>query len=349
MRYGFWLPIFGGWLRNVDDEGMPPSFEYASRVARSAEQWGYDTTLIAELFLNDIKGPREDSLEAWSTASALAAVTNTLEIMTAIRPGFHNPAIAAKMIANLDHISRGRITLNVVSAWWEEEARQYGGIFTDHDARYERTEEFLAVLKGLWTQEIFTYQGKYYQIPDTHLAPKPIQRPYPTLYAGGESPRGKSMIAASCDAYVMHGGTVSEVAIKIADMRSRREALKKPPFSCFGMAAYVVCRDTQNRVEAELDRITQVKETSGYAGYRDFVNKSQLETTVKLQDYSVSNRGLRPNLVGTPEEIADRILAFERVGVNLLLLQFSPQLEEMERFSREVMPLVTAKRGLAVQ
>ena len=115
------------------------------------------------------------------------------------------------------------------------------------------------------------------------------------------------------------------------------------------MAAYVVCRDTQNRVEAELDRITQVKETSGYAGYRDFVNKSQLETTVKLQDYSVSNRGLRPNLVGTPEEIADRILAFERVGVNLLLLQFSPQLEEMERFSREVMPLVTAKRGLAVQ
>lgn len=345
MRYGFWLPIFGGWLRNVDDEHMPASFDYASRVARSAERWGYDTTLIAELFLNDIKGPAQDSLEAWSTASALAAVTSTLEIMTAIRPGFHNPAIAAKMIANLDHISRGRITLNVVSAWWEAEARQYGGIFTEHDARYDRTAEFLAVLKGLWTQERFTYQGNFYQIPDTHLAPKPIQRPYPTLYAGGESPRGKAMIAASCDAYVMHGGTVSEVSAKIADMRSRREALSAQPFSCFGMAAYVICRNTQKEVDAELDRITQVKATNGYAGYRDFVNQSQLETIVKLQDYSVSNRGLRPHLIGTPEEIADRILAFEQAGVNLLLLQFSPQLEEMERFSRDVMPLVAAKRG----
>lgn len=344
VKYGFWMPIFGGWLRNVEDESMPPTFEYAKKVAESAEEWGYDTTLIAELYLNDIKGPESDSLEAWTTAAALASVTSKLEIMAAVRPGFHNPAVTAKMTSNIDHISNGRFTLNVVSAWWEEEARQYAGIFTEHDARYDRTEEFLAILKGLWTQETFTYKGQFYTIENTKLAPKPVQRPNPILYAGGESERGKDVITSSCDAYVMHGGTVEEVRAKIEDMRGRREAKGGTPFLSFGMAAYVVCRDTEEEAQAELARITDVKENSGYAGFKDFVTKSQLEQTLQLYDYSVSNRGLRPNLIGTPEQIAERILAFEEAGVDLLLLQFSPQLEEMERFARDVMPLVERKR-----
>ncbi|MGX2961854.1 LLM class flavin-dependent oxidoreductase [Peribacillus sp. JNUCC 23] len=344
MRYGYWLPIFGGWLRNVEDEKMPPTFEYAKKVTQAAEKWGYDTTLVAELNLNDIKGPESDSLEAWSTAAALAAVTDKIEIMTAVRPGFHNPAVTAKMAANIDQISNGRFTLNVVSAWWEEEARQYGGAFTAHDERYERTEEFLEVLKGLWTEDTFSYDGKYYSITNTHLHPKPVQRPNPILYAGGESPRGKETIVNQCDAYVMHGGTVEEVAVKIQGMKQQREAAGKSPFSSFGMAAYVVCRDTEEQAQEELARITDVKESSAYAGYNDFISKSQLEQQVKLFDYSVSNRGLRPNLIGTPDQIADQILAFEEAGVDLLLLQFSPQLEEMERFAKQVMPLVEEKR-----
>ncbi|MGG4412006.1 LLM class flavin-dependent oxidoreductase [Niallia taxi] len=340
MKFGFWLPIFGGWLRNVDDENMPPTFDYAKKVIQSAEKWGYDTTLIAELYLNDIKGPEHDSIEAWSTAAALAAVTEKIEIMTAIRPGFHNPAVAAKMAANIDHISNGRFTLNVVSAWWEEEARQYGGFFTEHDERYERTEEFLAILKGLWTEESFSFKGKFYDIKDAKLAPKPVQKPNPILYAGGESPKGKAVIAENCDAYVMHGGTVDEISAKIKDMQDKRAELGKDPFASFGMAAYVICRDTQEEAEQELARITDVKESSAYAGFDDFVNKSQLEQQIKLQDYSVSNRGLRPGLIGTPEQIAKKILEYEDAGINLLLLQFSPQLEEMKKFSEQVMPLV---------
>jgi len=346
MKYGFWLPIFGGWLRNVEEEQMPPTFEYAKKVVQAAENWGYDTTLIAELYLNDIKGPERDSLEAWSTAAGLAAVTDKIEIMTAIRPGFHNPAVAAKMAANIDHISNGRFTLNVVSAWWAEEAKQYGGVFTEHDARYDRTEEFLQVMKGLWEEETFSYKGKFYDIENTKLEPKPVQRPNPILYAGGESPRGKETIVEHCDAYVMHGGTLEEIEIKIADMKTRRAASGREPFQSFGMAAYIVCRDTEEEVQAELERITDVKDVSGYAGYNDFVSKSQLEQQVELMDYSVSNRGLRPNLIGTPEQISDRIIAYEKAGLDLLLLQFSPQLEEMERFSKQVMPLVEAKRKI---
>ncbi len=346
MKYGFWLPIFGGWLRNVEDENMPPTFDYAKKVIQSAEMWGYDTTLIAELYLNDIKGPERDSIEAWSTAAALAAVTEKIEIMTAIRPGFHNPAVAAKMASNIDHISNGRFTLNVVSAWWAEEAKQYGGAFTEHDERYERTDEFLTILKGLWTEDTFSFKGKYYDIENTKLEPKPVQRPNPILYAGGESPRGKQSIVENCDSYVMHGGTVEEIETKITDMKTRRAEAGKDPFGSFGMAAFIVCRDTEEEVQAELERITDVKDVSGYAGYNDFVSKSQLTQQVKLMDYSVSNRGLRPNLIGTPEQIADRIIEFENAGLDLLLLQFSPQLEEMKRFSEKVMPLVEEKRKI---
>ncbi|SDK18906.1 LLM class flavin-dependent oxidoreductase [Sediminibacillus albus] len=344
MKYGFWLPVFGGWLRNVEDEGMPPTFEYTKQVVQSAEEWGYDTTLIAELYLNDIKGTDADSLEAWSTAAGLAAVTEKIEIMTAVRPGFHHPAVTAKMAANIDHISNGRFTLNVVSAWWEEEAKQYGGAFTAHDERYDRTEEFLEVLKGMWQEETFSYEGDYYQVKNAKLAPKPVQKPYPILYAGGESDRGKQAIVDNCDAYVMHGGTIDEIASKIAEMKVKREEAGKPEFQSFGMAAYIICRDTEEEALREWQRITDVKETAGYAGYEDFVSKSQLEQQVKWNDYSVSNRGLRPHLVGTPGQIAERIAAYEEAGLDLLLLQFSPQLEEMERFSKQVMPLVEEKR-----
>lgn len=344
MKYGFWLPIFGGWLRNVEDERMPATFDYVKEVAQSAERWGYSTTLIAELNLNDIKGVQADSLEAWSTAAALAAVTETLEIMTAIRPAFHNPAVTAKMAANIDRISDGRFTLNVVSAWWAEEARQYGGVFTEHDERYDRTDEFLRVMKGLWTTDGFSFKGKYYEVQNARLEPKPVQRPNPTLYAGGESPRGKRSIVESCDAYVMHGGTVEEIRTKVGEMKRLRAEAGGEPLRSFGMAAYVICRDSPEEVAAEYARVTDMKDSAGYVGYDDFVSKSQLEQQVKLEDYSVSNRGLRPGLIGTPPQIAERILAYEEAGLDLLLLQFSPQLEEMQRFSERVMPLVEELR-----
>ena len=144
----------------------------------------------------------------------------------------------------------------------------------------------------------------------------------------------------------MHGGTIEEVQEKIEDMKQRRLQLGKEAFDTFGMSAYIVCRDTEEEVQAELARIQNIQEGSpGYAGYQDFISKSQLNVNISLEDYSVSNRGLRPNLIGTPEQIAKTILAYEEVGVNLLILQFSPQLEEMQRFSEKVMPIVEQLRS----
>lgn len=338
MRYGYWMPVFGGWLRNVPDEGMEASWEYVKKLAQRSEEIGYDLTLIAELLLNDIKGMDSPSLDAWSTAAALAAVTNRLELMVAVRPTFHQPALLAKQAATIDGISHGRLSLNVVSAWWADEARRYGLHFETHEDRYARTDEWLQVVNGAWTEPRFTHKGHYYDV-DTILEPKPVRSPRPTIYAGGESEAAKNLIARTCDAYVMHGDSPERVRTKIDDMRQRREALGLPPMQ-FGMAAFAVVRPTEHEASREVERITNVAEGSpGYGNYQEWLSHTKLEQQVSPRDYSVSNRGLNAGLVGTPEQVADQVRAFESAGIDLLLLQSSPQLEEMERFAAEVMPL----------
>jgi FMNH2-dependent dimethyl sulfone monooxygenase len=340
MRFGYWLPVFGGWLRNVDDEGMEASWSYASRLARRSEEIGFDLTLVAELNLNDIKGMEAPSLDAWSTAAALAAVTERLEIMVAVRPTFHAPGLLAKQAANIDHISGGRLSLNVVSSWWATEAKKYGVQFDQHDDRYARTSEWLDVVAGMWREPVFSYSGRYYSVDEAIMEPKPVRKPRPTLYAGGESPAAKALIAEKCDAWLTHGDPPETIGAKVADLRERRDALQLPPMS-FGAAGYAVVRSTEAEAKREVERITDVRASArGFANYQDWIGNTQLEQRVSLEDYSVSNRGLRSGLVGSPEQVAERILQFERAGLDLLLLQFSPQLEEMERFAEEVIPLV---------
>jgi FMNH2-dependent dimethyl sulfone monooxygenase len=336
MRYGYWLPVFGGWLRNVADENMPATWPYVKKLAQRSEQIGYDLMLIAELNLNDIKGMEAPSLDAWSTAAALAAVTERLELMVAVRPTFHLPALLAKQAANIDHISGGRLTLNVVSSWWSDEAKKYGVGFEQHDDRYARTNEWLDVLHGVWSKDHFSYAGKYYRVEDNVLEPKPVSKPNPTIYAGGESLAAKDLIAEKCDAYLMHGDPPERVGEKIADLRERRARHDLPPLK-FGVAGYTIVRETEREAQDELKRITDVNQSAaGNANYQQWLAGTQLEQRVSLEDYSVSNRGLRSGLVGTPEQVSERLAKFEAVGVDLVLLQFSPQLEEMERFADSV-------------
>ncbi|HEX4694709.1 LLM class flavin-dependent oxidoreductase [Sphingomonas sp.] len=335
MRYGYWMPVFGGWLRNVPDEGMAASWDYVKALTQRSEQLGYDLSLIAELNLNDIKGVEQPALDAWSTAAALAAVTESIELMVAVRPNFHHPALFAKAAANIDRISGGRLALNVVSSWWADEAKQYGLQFDQHDDRYARTEEWLKVVDGLWTEDRFTFHGQFYSTEDAICSPKPAKRP--TVYAGGESEKAKTMIATQCDAYVMHGDAADAIAPKIADMAARREATGGAPMQ-YGMAAYAIVRDSEVEAKRELERITTVdKLPAGYANFDQWLSGTQLERELKIQEYSVSNRGLRPNLVGTPEQLKERIEEYEAAGLDLLLLQMSPQAEEMERFAAQVM------------
>jgi FMNH2-dependent dimethyl sulfone monooxygenase len=132
----------------------------------------------------------------------------------------------------------------------------------------------------------------------------------------------------------MHGDPPEKIQPKIQDMSARRKKWGLPRMQ-FGVAAYAIVRETEREAQDELRRITDVKQNAaGYQNYQQWLANTQLEQRVSLEDYSVSNRGLRSGLVGTPEQVAERIAEFEQAGVDLLLLQFSPQLEEMERFSK---------------
>jgi FMNH2-dependent dimethyl sulfone monooxygenase len=262
--------------------------------------------------------------------------------MVAVRPTFHNPALLAKQAANIDHISNGRLTLNVVSSWWADEATKYGIQFDKHDDRYARTSEWLDVLNGCWSQQGFSYQGKYYCVDDNVLSPKPVSKPRPTLYAGGESETAKNLIATKCDAYLMHGDPPEIVGRKIADLRSRREAAGLPPM-VYGIAGYAIVRDSEAEAKREVARITDVQQSArGYANYQQWITGSNLEQKISLEDYSVSNRGLRSGLVGTSEQVTERLEEFALVGVDLVLLQSSPQLEEMERFAAQIIQTKSA-------
>ncbi|MBW4697414.1 MAG: LLM class flavin-dependent oxidoreductase [Aphanocapsa lilacina HA4352-LM1] len=350
MRFGYWLPVFGGWLRNVEDENMTADWPYVRDLACRSEGLGFDLTLVAELNLNDIKGVQAPALDAWSTAAALAAVTKRLEIMVAVRPTFHLPALLGKQAANIDRIAGGRLSLNVVSSWWADEAKMYGVHFERHEDRYARTAEWLEVVDGVWSQDHFSYAGRYYRVDDNVLQPKPVSRPRPTIYAGGESEAAKDLIARKCDAYLMHGDPPERVAAKIADMTVRREKLGLPPMT-FGVAGYAIVRDSEREAQAELARITDVRQSAaGFANYQQWLSGTQLEQRMSIEEYSVSNRGLRTGLVGTAEQVSEQIERFLEAGVDLLLLQMSPQREEMERFSAQVirpqLPLTAAQAVL---
>jgi dimethylsulfone monooxygenase len=340
MDFGYWTPVYGGFLRNVGDEGMPAAWSYIKRISQQADALGYHTTLVPELYLNDRKGIDAPSLEAWSLSTGILAVTERLRVMTAVRAGFHLPSVIAKASATISDIAGpDRFALNVVAAWWAEEAKQYGGHFASHDDRYVQAREFVEILDGMWGADRFDYAGKYYQAEGAILSPKPTSRI--PIFAGGESEAGREAIAGFADSYVLHGGTLEEVREKVSDLDERRLRLHGRRFREFGMAAYVIVRDTEQEAQKELDRITNVDPASpGYASFEDFVAHSNLDVEVSKREYSVGTRGLRPNLVGTPEQVAERIRAYQDAGLTLLLIQSSPLHEELERIARDVFPLV---------
>jgi FMNH2-dependent dimethyl sulfone monooxygenase len=237
-------------------------------------------------------------------------------------------------------IAPGRISLNVVSSWWKDEAAQYGAPFDVHDARYARTQEWLDVVSRLLHEDTVTHHGALYQLEGTVLEPKPAAPP--PVYMGGESPKAKEIITAMADAYVMHGDAPEVIAAKVADLAARRAQAGRPPLQ-FGVSGYVICRDTRAQALAERDRILNVRASpEAYASYQDFIAGSQLESQVSVEEYSVSNRGLRSGLIGTPDQIIETLRAYERAGVGLMLLQFSPQREEMARFGAEVISRMRA-------
>ena len=208
-------------------------------------------------------------------------MTQRLELMLAVRPNYHAPSLTAKALSTLDLIAPGRISLNVVSSWWADEARQYGMPFDVHDARYQRTEEWLTVLRRLLSEPTVDHHGALYDLEGAILEPKPSKAV--DVYMGGESPRALGVIAEHGDAYVMHGDPPEVIADRVRRISELREQAGRPPLR-FGVSGYVIVRDTEAEAQAELDRVLDVRSSpEAYASYQDFVQGSQLEAELSLR------------------------------------------------------------------
>ena len=334
MRFGIWTPLphtirpeprmeraIEALKGHSSDQAPDAAFDFAVDVLQRAERHGFEVTLIATREL----GP---DLEAWTTAAALSAHTRTMELMVAVHPGILTPAMVAKMGASLDRISGGRLSLNIVNGWNVDEFNIFGNgaWLSEQDDRYTRMDEYIQIIKRLWTEDCFDFDGRFYQFQKGHLPLKPRQSPNPPIYGASRSPPGKDTIARYCDHwfvpdwrdYRRFDDTVALIKAEIVGMEER--VRRHGRTLGYGLSGHIICAPTVEEARARADAFEAYGNLARY-------NRSAMA-------------GLGACLVGTRDMIVERIKAYEQAGVGMLLLHFHPMIEGFDQFVEEIMPLV---------
>ena len=346
----WFIPTHGDGRYLATTEGAREvSLPYMTQIAQAADDLGYFGVLL----------PTGRSCEdSWIVASALAARTERLRYLVAVRPGLMQPAAAARMAATLDRVSNGRLLVNVVTGGDPVELAGEG-LFLDHATRYAVTDEFLTVWRRLMSGERVDFEGKYQKIEDGRLLYPPVQKPYPPLYFGGSSPAGIEVAADHVDLYLTWGEPPEAVAGKIAaaqaaaDQRGRKLR--------FGIRLHVIVRETEkeawaaaesliSRVDdetiaiaqktyARMDSVGQQRMSQLHGGKRD-----QLEIAPNLwAGVGLVRGGAGTALVGNPEQVAARMKEYMALGIESFILSGYPHLEEAYRFAELVFPLLPLK------
>lgn len=338
MRLGIWTPLphviraepaMEAAVRDADapgSTGEDRALAFAVEVVQAAERLGFDVTLVAERLL----GPDHS---AWIMGTALACSTRRMEIMVAAHPGLVPPQIVAKMGATLDRVSGGRFSLNVVNGWWAQEMDLFGNgaWLPGSDARYQRMDEFVQAVRGLWSEESPRLDGAYFKLDGTRLPLRPVQAPCPPIYAASRSAAGKDIVARHCDWWFAeyepelqrYDDNARQIGRDIADMRDR--AAQHGRTLGFGLSAHVIVADSEAEALAEAEALVRY-------GAHDRVAL-------------IAAKALGAGLVGTPERVAARIDAYAAIGVGCLMLRFHPMLAGLERFAAQVMPLLAEGRA----
>lgn len=343
-------PRFGVWALEEGTFGSPhhPEDPHDARWERVraqvllAEQLGYDSTLIAQLFISPY-GEDYDQGEAWTLAAALAALTDRIEIIAAVKPYTFPPAVLAKMALQIEEISGGRFAINLVNGWFTTEARRLGLTFGAHDERYAYGREWITVVRELLTGGPSTFDGRWFHTDGYRPRPVSRWRERPRIYSGGESPAARDLAADACDAWFINGQPLDRVAGLIDDVRARPRT--GAPVE-FGMAAFVIARETD----------AEAAEALAYAWEIDKRDKAEQEWITGQVDPAVAmfktfqefphigtNGGTAAGLVGSYDTVAARIQQFHEAGVELFMLQFQPFETEMTRFAEHVIPRVRGR------
>jgi alkanesulfonate monooxygenase len=325
-----------------------PDIGYIGQIARSAEQLGFTGALT----------PTSSWCEdAWLMTAALTQVTERFKFLVAFRPGLMSPTLAAHMAATFQRVSGGRLLLNVVTGGDDVEQRRFG----DHlgkQARYERAGEFLHIVRELWRGEPVTFAGRHYDVRAGQIIPAPV---WPPIYLGGSSEPALDVAARYADVYLTWGEPPGAVADKLDEVRKRAKAAGRE--LRFGIRLHVITRDTAAQAWAQaqrlldgldpaaIERAQAIQRASQSEGQRRMTalhggRTDALEVSPNLwAGVGLVRGGAGTALVGSHEEVADRMAEYYSLGIDEFILSGYPHLEEAYTVAEGVMPILR-RRGL---
>jgi dimethylsulfone monooxygenase len=344
LKFAYWVPnVSGGLVISNIEQRTSWDLDYNIKLARIAENSGFDYALSQIRFTAGYGA--EYQHESITISHALIAATERLNVIAAVLPGPWHPVLLAKQIATISQLYGPRVSVNVVSGWFRGEFAAIGEPWLDHDERYRRSEEFIRAVRGIWTQDSFNFRGDFYRFTDYSLKPKPAQ-PLPEIFQGGSSRAARDMASRVSDWYFTNGNTPEGIKAQVDDIRAKAavngHAVK------IGVNAFAVVRDTEAEARAVVAEIIEKANPDAVRAFAHEVKnagkaspegegnwaKSTFEDLVQYND------GFRSNLIGTPEQVAERIVALKAVGVDLILLAFLHFQEEVAAFGEQVLPLV---------
>jgi alkanesulfonate monooxygenase len=322
--------------------------DYMRQIAVAADTLGYDGVLL----------PTGRSCEdAWVVASSLIGATRKLKFLVAVRPGLSTPGLSVRMASTFDRLSNGRLLINVVTGGDQAEL-EADGLFADHAARYEISDEFMRIWRGAFEADDkgFHFEGKHLTVKGARTLYPPVQKPYPPLYFGGSSEAAHELAAEQMDVYLTWGEPPAAVAEKIADIRARAAARGR--LLSFGIRLHVIVRETNaeawraaDKLISHLDDATIARAQAAFAkmdsvGQRRMAalhggRRDQLEVSPNLwAGVGLVRGGAGTALVGDPETVAARMREYQDLGIETFILSGYPHLEESYRFAELVFPLL---------
>ncbi len=349
----FWfLPTGGdGPYLGSDFGHRPAEFGYLREIATAADRLGFGGALLPT---------GNNCLDGWITGAALAPVTEHLKFLLALRPGVLTPALAARQSAALDRISNGRLLLNIVTGGLPRELAG-DGILLDHDERYEQTDEFLTIWRGLFKGGI-DFEGRHLTARQARLGQfDSVQKPYPPLWFGGSSPAGITVAARHADTYLTWAEPPAQVAEKLGGARTRAAMLGRNLE--FGLRVHLIVRETdseaweaaerlisrlsdstiaaaQRRLLEESDSIGQRRQFELHGGRRD-----KLEVSPNLwAGVGLVRHGVGTALVGSPQTVAARLREYQGLGISTVIASGYPHLEEAYRVAELLFPALGISR-----
>lgn len=351
LKFAYWVPnVSGGLVVSTIEQRTDWQLPYNTRLAQIAENSGFEYALTQTRYAASYGADKQHEASAFSLA--LLGATERLKVIAAFHPGMWHPGVLAKWLITADHLSGGRAAVNIVSGWLKDEFTKFGLDWLEHDERYVRTEEFISALRGLLTENGYSQDGKYYAIDDFTLNPKPVDvpgRPHPEIFFGGNSTAAQAAAGRVADWYFSNGRTLEGYAENVAGVLASAQQAGRAPR--FGLNGFVIARESRKEAEETLREIVAKAHRPAVEGFRQSVQEAGASTKdgkgmwadSSFEDLVQYNDGFKTQLIGTPEEIADRVIEYKKIGVNLLLTCYLHFTEEVAAFGRDILPIVREK------